>query len=105
MSILFSILTLYSWVLGAGLVLFVLHIARFYEKKYVELYRDAPRRRTYYQLFWIPLILFTLAAGRYALLRDDWAGDVIGDLAFAVAGVVLATLAYHVHNMMTGGRR
>ena len=105
MSNFFSILTLYSWVLGAGLVLFVLYIARFYEKKYAELYRDAPRRRTYYQLFWIPLILFLLAAGRYAFLRDDWVGDVISDLAFWVGGVVLATLGYYVQNMMTGGRR
>ena len=105
MSTFFSILTLYSWALGAGLVLFVLLIARFYEKKYVELYRDAPERRTYYRLFWIPLILFLLAAGRYAFLRDDWAGDLISDLALCVAGVVLAVLAYHVHNMMTGGHR
>ena len=105
MSILSSILTLYSWVLGAGLVLFLLHIARFYEKKYVELYRDAPRRRTYYQLFWIPLILFLLAAGRYAYFCHDWAADLISDVAFAFGGVVLATLACYVHNMMTGGRR
>ena len=42
MSILFTILTLYSWVLGAGLVLFLLLIARFYEKNTPSCIRMPP---------------------------------------------------------------
>ena len=104
MSLLFSILTLYSWVLGVGLILFLLYIARFYEKKYAELYKDIPRRRLYYQFFIIPLVLFIIAAGRYAIFVPDLAGDLWGDLAFFVGGVILAVLGYHLQNMMTGGR-
>ena len=71
----YSVLSLYPWVLVGGLIYILIHIARFYEKKYAELYRDAPRQRTYYVLFLAPLVLFLFAAGRYAL-HGDLAGDL-----------------------------
>lgn len=104
MSVLFIILALYPWVLVAGSIWFVIHIARFYERKYAELYKDALSKRTHYRFFLIPLFLFLFAAGRYAFL-DDLAGDPIGDLAFFVGGVVLAVLGYRLQQLMTGGRR
>lgn len=98
-----SVFSLYPWVLVGGLIYILIHIARFYEKKYAELYRDAPRQRTYYALFLIPIVLFLFAAGRYALCRD-LAGDLAGDLAFMVGGIVLAASSYYLYRLMTGGR-
>jgi len=104
MHILFSILTLCPWVLVACLIFFLIRIARFYQKKYAELYDDSPRQRTYYQIFLIPLLLFLIAAGRYVFL-DDFVGTTEGDLAFFVGGIVLAALSYRLQQLMTGGHQ
>jgi hypothetical protein len=109
MSTFFGVLTLYPWVLGAGLILFLLCIARFYEIKYAELYRNASRRRTHYPFFWVPLILFLAAAASDAFLAHDLVGSVSvetvpGDLAFFIGGLTLAGLGYHMYCMMTRGR-
>jgi hypothetical protein len=104
MTVLVSILTLVPWVLVAGLVFFLLLIARFYQQKYAELYKSSPGQRTYYPLFWVPLALFIVAAASYTL-KDDFAGDWIGDIASLVGGLVLAALAYRLQRLMTGGRR
>lgn len=102
--ILLSILTLYPWVLIAALIFLLALIARFYEKKYAELYKSVPGQQTYYSLFSIPLVLFLLAAGRYILSRD-FAGDVLADIALFGGGILLAALAYRLHHLMTGGSR
>jgi hypothetical protein len=104
MVILFSILILYTWVLAGSVVFSVLRIARFYEKKYAELYDDAARQRTYYLLFLAPLLLFLGAAVRYAF-EGDLAGDLWGDVALFVGGVVLTALGYRLQRLMTGGRK
>jgi hypothetical protein len=102
--ILLSILTLYPWVLITVLVVFLILIARFYEKKYAELYRNTPGQQTYYSLFSIPLVLFLLAVGRYVLSRD-FAGDVLADMALFGGGILLAALVYRLQHLMTGGSR
>ena len=104
MPTLVSILNIYPWILVAGLIYLLVHIARFYEKKYAELYQNTDGQRTYYQLFWFPFALFLVAAGRYAF-RDDFAGDIAGDLALCAAGVLLGALVYRLQRLMTGGRR
>jgi hypothetical protein len=104
MSTLFSILTLYPWVLAAAMIYCLIQIARFYQKKYAELYTSSSDQRTYYPLFVIPLALFLVAAGRYAFL-EDFAGDLLGDLALFVGGVILAVLGFRLQQLMTGGRR
>jgi hypothetical protein len=104
MSILLRILTLYIWVLGAGIILFLFFIARFYEKKYAELYRHEPKRKTYSRAFVVALLFFLISAGRYAFFLTDFAGDLGGDLAFFIGGLVLIWFAYHLQRMMTGGR-
>jgi len=103
MAILSSILTLYAWILGVAVVLFLFYIARFYEKKYAELYQDASSNQTYYRFFWIPISLFLLAAVRYALFVTDLAGDLSGDVCFFVGGLVLIILGYRLQLKMTGG--
>ena len=90
--------------LVAVLIYFLIRIARFYESKYAELYRDSPRQRTYYQLFLIPILLFVVAAGRYAFL-GEFCGDPIGDLALLVGGIILVVLGYRLQELMTGGHR
>lgn len=104
MTIFFSILMFYPWVLAAGLIYFLIQIARFYQKKYAELYRNVPDQQTYYSLFVVPLILFLVAAGRYLFL-DDFAGDLISDIALLVGGLVLTFLGTRLHQLMTGGRK
>ena len=104
MAVLVSILTLAPWVLVAGLVFFLIQIARFYQKKYAELYKSSPGQRTYYQAFVVPPVLFLFAAGRYLFL-GDLTGDWIGDIAFLCGGAILALLAYRLQRLMTGGRR
>ena len=104
MSILFSILTLYTWVLGAGILFFLFHIARFYEKKFGELYQNEPRRKTHYPFFLVAFAFFLISAGRYAFFLQDFAGDVGGDLGFLIGGVILIWFAYRLQRMMTGGR-
>ena len=104
MTVLVSILTLVPWVLVAGLVFFLLQIARFYQTKYAELYKGSPGKRTYYPLFLVPIILYMIAAGSY-VLQHDFAGDWVGDCALFVSGIVLAVLAYRLQRLMTGGRQ
>jgi hypothetical protein len=104
MAVLVSILTLAPWVLVAGLIYFLIQIAHFYQKKYAELYKSSPGQRTYYQFFFVPLVLFLFAAGRYVFL-GDLTGDVAGDIAFLLGGATLAILAFRLQRLMTGGRR
>ena len=104
MATVFSVLNLYSWALAGALIHFLYQIARFYQAKYAELYEDKPRQRTYAWLFVVPLVLFPLAAARYALL-DAHIGDLVSDLAFLVGGLVLAAASYHLYRLLMGGRR
>ncbi len=104
MSVLFSILILYSGVLIAILIFFLLRIARFYEKKYAEIYKNASRQRTWHQLLYIPMALFAVAAGRYAFL-NDFVGDLWGDIALCFGGIMLAAVGHHILRLMTGGNQ
>ena len=104
MAIVLSVLNLYSWVAVGALIFILYQIARFYQAKYAELYQDKPRQRTYAALFFVPLVLFPLAAGRY-LLMDAKIGDLWSDLAFLVGGLTLAAVSYHLYRLMMGGRR
>jgi glucose-6-phosphate-specific signal transduction histidine kinase len=83
-----QLLTLYNWFPLAALLMFMLLIARFYEK--------FSGRRMYYQGFVLPLVLFGAAAVRYASI-DAIAGDVLGDLALLTAGLTLTPLCLVVY--------
>lgn len=104
METVFSVLNLYAWALVGALILILYRIARFYQAKYAELYKDKPRQRTYAALFILPMLLFLLAAARYVLL-DTKVGDPWSDLAFLVGGIILAATSYHLYRLMMGGRR
>ncbi len=102
MHILSRVLTVYSWMLAVGLIYGIMRLARFYEQKYAELYKDASEQRTFYQLLWLPMLFFVLAAARYAY-TGELAGDLPGDLALLIGGIILALLAYRLYRMMTAG--
>lgn len=104
MTVVFSVLNLYSWALVGALIYFLYQIARFYQVKYAQLYRGKPRQRTYTALFLVPLVLFPLAAGRYVLAEDS-VGDPVADLAFLAGGIILAAVSYRLYRLMMGGRR
>ncbi len=91
-----SVLTVYNWGLVCILIFFLFTVARFYEQK--------SGRRTYYMLFLIPIILFAIAAVRYASLAPNIVGDLGGDLMRCIGGVVLGGVGLFLLRLMIGGR-
>ncbi len=100
-----SILIIVTWIAAAVLILFLFLIGRFYERRYGQ--------KSGYQLYLIPLVLFTVAAVWDALLANEYTGhpllDFVGspgpDLLFMIGGLVLIGLAYNLYRTMIGGRQ
>jgi len=100
-----SLFILYCWTVAAILISFLFLIGRFYEIKL--------RKKSYYQLFLLPLLLFLAAASWYALFARDSTGtrlyDFVGvlgpDFLSAIGGLVLIALGFYLHHAMMGGRR
>jgi hypothetical protein len=99
-----SMLLVYSWVVVAVLILFLFLIGRFYELKL--------KQRAYYQLFLIPLILFSVATVWYTFFARDASGAVIHDfvgafwpdLLYLAGGLILIVLCYSLYRTMMGGK-
>ena len=95
MDLLHRALTLYIW-LVVGVLIIILHrVARSYQL--------TSGRRSYYQLFWLPVIFISLGALRYAL-QGALSGDVLGDGLMLIGGLLLMGLSYYLLNLMTGNR-
>jgi hypothetical protein len=100
-----GILILYCWILVAALSFFLFLIGRFYEIRF--------GRKSRYQLFLVPLALFTVAAIWDAFFANDntghplldFVGDVWPDLVFLLAGLALSGMCYSLFRTMLGGRR
>lgn len=86
---------LYAWFPLALLLIFLLLIARFYERFASE--------RTFFSFFSIPILLFGGAIMRYASLNRI-AGDPLADLLMASAGIVLTLLCSFLYRLMTRNR-
>jgi hypothetical protein len=86
---------LYSWFALAGLLVFVLLIARFYQRFSGEL--------TYFPLFALPIVLFGAATVRYASI-DQVAGDGLADSLFATGGIILMVMCVFLYHRMTRNR-
>jgi uncharacterized SAM-binding protein YcdF (DUF218 family) len=88
-------LTIYIWFGLIALVFLMALIARFYER--------LSSKRTYYQLFTIPVIVWTGATVRLAgldrLTTDTWA-----NVFLLIGGASLAALCLYVYHLMTSGR-
>ena len=95
MNLLLSGLTLYVWVAVGVLIVVLNRIARFYQ--------ITSGRRSYYQLFWAPLVCLSLGALRYAT-QGTLAGDVLGDGLMLIGGALLIGLGYYLLKLMTGSR-
>ncbi|MBC8097984.1 MAG: hypothetical protein H7Y11_00950 [Armatimonadetes bacterium] len=91
-----QLLALYSWFPLAALLVFLLLIARFYEQ--------FSGKRMMYGLFIVPLILFGVAAVRYASI-EGIAGDEWADVALGVGGTVLLALCAMLYWRMLRAQR
>lgn len=88
-------LTLFGWFSITVVLVFLLLIARFYQRFAGE--------KTFYEFFLIPIVLFGAAAVRYSSI-DQMAGDAIADLLLAAGGLVLIVLCAFLYWMMTRNR-
>ncbi|MEZ4670529.1 MAG: hypothetical protein R3E39_21690 [Anaerolineae bacterium] len=88
-------LTLYTWFPLAFVLVFLLLIARFYQR--------FSSTRTYYEWFALPLFLFGAAAMRYSSV-DQLAGDWIGDVLLGGGGIMLLALSLFLYYRMTRSR-
>ncbi len=79
-----QILTLYMWFPLAVLLVFMLLIARFYQRFSGE--------RTYYPLYLLPLVLYGLATVRCASI-NQMAGDPVADALAGAGGAALLALS------------
>lgn len=88
-------LMLYAWFPLALLLVFLLLIARFYERFASE--------RTFFGFFAFPILFFGIATMRYASLNRI-AGDPLADVLMAVGGIMLITLCFFLYLLMTRNR-
>lgn len=96
MALLNSALTIYNWGVICFLLGFLFLIAHFYERK--------SGRKSYYQYFLVPILLFALSAILYARSGPLIVGQLIADLSRLLGGIVLLVLGFSLLRLMTGGR-
>jgi hypothetical protein len=95
MNIVTSVLTLFIWGMVAALIIVLNRIARFYQ--------ITSGRRSYYQLFAVPLVLLLAGGLRYATL-GIFVGDPWGDSLMLLGGLSLIGLGFFLLRLMTGSR-
>ena len=88
-------LTLYVWFPLAVVLVFLLLIARFYER-----FASEP---THFRLYVVPIVLFGTAAVRYSSI-DQIGGDLLADLLLGAGGVMLVGLCLFLYWVMTRNR-
>lgn len=84
-------LVLYTWFPLAALLVFILLIARFYQKFSGE--------RTYFEYYLVPLVCFGGWSVRYAS-ADQIAGNALADTLLGVGGVFLLVLTLRLYWLM-----
>jgi hypothetical protein len=83
---------LYGWFLLVGLIVFIMLIARFYQRFSGE--------KTYFILYLFPIVLF----GVQAVRETNFPHDILGNVFAAVAGVMLLGLSLFLYWRMTAKR-
>ncbi|MGQ9910120.1 MAG: hypothetical protein ACUVS2_14930 [Candidatus Flexifilum sp.] len=91
-----QVLLLYGWFVLSALLLFLLAIARFYQKFSGE--------RTHFHWFIMPIVLYGIGAVRYASI-DQIAHDVLADGVLGAAGAIVIFLSLRLYHLMTHGRK
>ena len=87
-------LLLYTWFPLAALLIFLLLIARFYQK--------FSHKRTLFRLYIVPMLLFGIGAVRYSSI-DRFGGDLLGDGVVAAGGLLLLFLCAWLYWQMLYG--
>ena len=87
-----QLVILYGWFLLVGLIVFLMLIARFYQRFSGE--------KTYFSLYLIPMVLF----GVQAVRQTNFAHDMLGNIFAAVGGVMLLGLSLFLYRRMTAKR-
>ena len=87
-----QLVILYGWFLLVGLIVFLMLIARFYQRFSGE--------KTLFRLYLIPMVLF----GVQAVRQTNFAHDMLGNLFAAVGGVILLSLSLFLYWRMTAKR-
>ncbi len=95
MDTLHLVVTMYSWLAVSALILVLHRISRFYQ--------ITSGRRSYYELFWVPLTLIAAGGIRYATMGFV-TGDLGGDLLMLTGGLTLIGLCAYLLRLMTGNR-
>jgi hypothetical protein len=88
-----QLLILYDWFLRVALLVFMLLIARFYQRFAGE--------KTYFRLFLVPVVLFGIQAVR----QTNFGHDAAGNLLAAAGGSFLMGLSIVLYRRMTTGRK
>jgi hypothetical protein len=87
-----QLVILYGWFLLVGLIVFLMLIARFYQRFSGE--------TTYFRLYLVPILLF----GVQAVRQTSHGSDPLGNLFAALGGVILLALSVFLFRRMTVGR-
>jgi hypothetical protein len=95
MNTLHLVMMLYIWAIVGALIVVLNRISRFYQ--------ITSGRRSYYQLFWVPLVLLSVGAIRYAV-TGVFVGDPAGDILMLIGGLTLISLCTYLLRLMTGSR-
>ncbi len=90
------LLQLLAWTLFCLILITVMYIARFYEKKSGE--------RTLYQFYPLAVFLFLVAAIIYAGKGNEFVGDFRGDIFLFLGGMLTAALVAYLFELMMGKR-
>ena len=93
MLVLSDVLTITAWLIICALIAVLYRIARFYQ--------ISSGRRSYYQFFNIPLVLFALGASASIapVVAPAWS-----DLFMLTGGLILFGLGFYLLRLMTGNR-
>ena len=92
-----AFLHLISWLIFSFMLTIVMLIARFYEKK--------AGQRTFYQFYFIPILLFIGAGVIYLLRGASFVGDEYGDVLLTAAGLLTIALVGYLYSLMMGRHR
>lgn len=93
MNVIYAVLTVATWVIICALIVVLYRIGRFYQ--------ISSGRRSYYQYFSVPLVLFALGALASLFLREL---QLWGDLLLLAGGAALVGLCIYLLRLMTGSR-
>ncbi len=91
------VLTIYSWVVVGGLIVFLGRIAYFYEK--------TSGQRVSFCFLFPPAMLLAAGAIWYLVYDIEFIGQSTGDLLLFSGGILLCLFGLRLQELMTGERR